>query len=186
MNDEIRQISEQIVELKKQLSGARRKQEPEAVGEYSFKTHDDGTVTLSELFGDREDLIVVHNMGSTCQHCTLWADGFTGYLPHLDDRAEFVVISPDPPNVQKPFYDSRGWNFKMVSADGSTFVEDMGYVIDGGFWPGLSAFYKTSDGDVVRTGRDFFGPDDDYCPPFRMFDLLKDGSNGWDPQFRYD
>ena len=46
--------------------------------------------TLSSLFGDRGGLIVVHNMGRDCSYCTMWADGFTGLLPHLESRAAFV------------------------------------------------------------------------------------------------
>jgi predicted dithiol-disulfide oxidoreductase (DUF899 family) len=33
-----------------------------------------GTVRLSELFAGKADLILIHNMGTTCPNCTLWAD----------------------------------------------------------------------------------------------------------------
>ena len=39
-----------------------------------------GPVRLSELFGEHDDLVIIHNMGASCRYCTLWADGFSGYL----------------------------------------------------------------------------------------------------------
>ena len=49
----------------------------------------------------------------------------------------------------------------------------------------LSAFHREPDGGIVRTGRDRFDPGDDYCPPWRMFDLLQGDACEWEPKFRY-
>jgi peroxiredoxin len=38
-----------------------------------------------------------------------------GIYNHLADRAAVVVVSPDPPEVQQRFAQSRGWKFPMVS-----------------------------------------------------------------------
>ena len=133
-------------------------------------------VSLSSLFGDKDDLIVVHNMGRGCAYCTMWADGFNGVVAHLEDRAAFVVISPDEPEVQAEFAESRGWRFRMASAAGSDFTRDLGFEPEpGSYMPGFSVFHRQPDGTIVRTGRDFFGPGDDYCAPWRMFDLLNGG-----------
>jgi hypothetical protein len=51
--------------------------------------------------------------------------------------------------------------------------------------PGVSALRKRDDGTIVRTGRDEFGPGDDYAPAWRFFDLLEGGAGGWEPQYRY-
>ena len=64
--------------------------------------------------------------GRGCVYCTMWADGFNGVVPHLEDRAAFVVVSPDEPHVQAEFAASRGWRFRMVAAR-SDFTGDMGY-----------------------------------------------------------
>lgn len=142
-----------------------------------------GPVTLSELFGDKDDLIVVHNMGQGCAYCTLWADGFASVLPHLERRTAFVVSSPDDPATQRAFAGSRGWPFRMVSTQGSSFAHDMGYYVEGeGYWPGVSAFRRRADGSMVRVARDFFGPGDVYNNVWHFFDLLADGSNGWQPR----
>ena len=87
---------EEIAELRQKMREAQADVEPEPVRDYDFAIPT-GTVRLSQLFGEKRDLFVIHNMGRGCPHCTLWADGFTGIYPHIVDRAAFVVASPDPP-----------------------------------------------------------------------------------------
>jgi predicted dithiol-disulfide oxidoreductase (DUF899 family) len=183
---EIVELSQQIETLKAKLSEARRRRPQEPVRDYVLLGADGVPVSLSSLFGDKKDLIVVHNMGRGCAYCTLWADGFNGVVPHLEDRAAFVVVSPDEPGVQAAFADSRGWRFRMASAAGSDFTRDMGYEdTPGDYMPGFSAFRRLADGTIVRTGRDFFGPGDDYCSPWRLFDTLDGGVGEWEPRYRY-
>ena len=38
--------------------------------------------------------MVVHNMGSSCPGCTLWADGYNGVHHHVVTRTGYVVSSP--------------------------------------------------------------------------------------------
>ncbi|HEV2097343.1 MAG TPA: DUF899 family protein, partial [Stellaceae bacterium] len=116
-----RETSAQLAEYRHRISDLRDRMrkvrdmaEPEEVPDYVF-SNCDGAVPISELFGDKADLIVIHNMGTTCPNCTLWADGFNGVYDHLANRAAFVVSSPDMPEVQKRFAASRGWRFPMVS-----------------------------------------------------------------------
>lgn len=75
----------------------------------------------------------------------------------------------------------------MASAAGTSFIHDLGFADqDGGnVMPGFSALHKNADGSIVRTGRDFFGPGDDYSPPWRMFDTLHGGAGDWEPQYKY-
>jgi predicted dithiol-disulfide oxidoreductase (DUF899 family) len=188
-DDEVAAISKQIEELKGKLSEARRRRPVEPVKDYDLLNQDGSTVKLSELFGDKDDLLVVHNMGRGCAYCTMWADGFVSMAPHLENRTAFVVVSPDEPTVQAAFAKSRGWTFRMASGANSDFIKDMGYLWSEGnqtgYLPGLSAFHRNDDGSIVRTGKDEFGPGDDYCPPWRMFDLLAGGTGDWEPKYRY-
>ncbi len=87
-----RETSTRLAEYRRQIAGLRDKMreaqaaaEPEEVPDYVF-TNTSGSVRLSELFGGKPDLIVIHNMGATCPHCTLWADGFNGIYDHLANR----------------------------------------------------------------------------------------------------
>jgi predicted dithiol-disulfide oxidoreductase (DUF899 family) len=96
------------------------------VSDYEFQTPE-GAIRLSQLFGDHDHLIVIHNMGSSCPACTMWADGYNGIHHHVVTRAAFVVSSPEPPEVQRKFAASRGWKFPMISHAGNTFAADMGF-----------------------------------------------------------
>jgi predicted dithiol-disulfide oxidoreductase (DUF899 family) len=177
----IGQANTEIRELRRQWAASA-----EPIEDYML-TGQGGPVSLSALFGEQDDLIVIHNMGRGCAYCTLWADGFASALPHIESRAAFVLTSPDDPATQREFAASRGWPFRMVSIEGSRFGQDMGFVTESGdYWPGVSTFRRRPDGSIVRVGKDFFGPGDVYCGVWHFFDLLEGGANGWYPQFSYD
>ncbi len=175
---------EQIADLRRRMREAQAAAEPEPVQDYELHTAK-GPVRLAQLFGDKRDLIVIHNMGRSCVNCTLWADGFNGVYPHIADRAAFVVASPDAPDVQSEFAASRGWRFPIVSHQGTTFAADMGYRSEkGGWWPGVSVFRR--DGDrIVRVADTGFQPGDDFCTVWHLFDLLPEGTAGWRPRYSY-
>ncbi len=177
--EELRHCQEKIVQLRRQLNKP-------AVRDYTFNGPGNTRVPLSSLFGKHEDLIVIHNMGQGCNYCTLWADGFNGVLPHLQDRAAFVVISPDEPATQADYARERGWKFKMLSSQGTTFRADMGFQSDSEVLPGVSVFHKDAAGTITHVAHDVFGPGDNYCAVWHLFDLLPQGDNGWEPKRRYD
>ncbi len=175
---------EEIAELRHKMRQAQADVEPEPVQDYDFAIPT-GTVRLSQLFGERRDLFVIHNMGRGCPHCTLWADGFTGIYPHIVDRAAFVVASPDPPHVQQSFAAARGWRFPMVSHRGTSFATDMGYrSTTGGWLPGVSVFQRKGD-TIARVADTGFEPGDDFCTLWHLFDLLPEGRAGWQAKFDY-
>jgi predicted dithiol-disulfide oxidoreductase (DUF899 family) len=174
---------------RRKLVKLRRQLPPEPVEDYELKNAC-GPVRLSELFGGGDDLILIHNMGTGCSNCTMWADGFNGIYDHLRSRVEFVVVSPDSPEVQQAFARKRGWRFPMYSAEGTTFAKDLGFQWEGeaflsGFQPGVSVFRRENAGRIVRVAKDSFGPGDLYCGTWHLFDLLPDGPAGWDPLFTY-
>lgn len=173
-----------IAEIREAMREVQAAIEPQAVKDYVFQTSD-GEVKLSELFGDKNDLIVIHNMGASCPYCTMWADGYNGIYDHLADRAAFVVSTPDAPVAQKSFASKRGWRFPMVSHKGTSFAADMGYVDEaGGFLPGISAFQRRN-GRVVRVSNTDCGPSDDFCALWHLVDLLPEGAGDWEPRFKY-
>jgi predicted dithiol-disulfide oxidoreductase (DUF899 family)/AraC-like DNA-binding protein len=186
---EIDSLYDEVELAKQRLIEARKRRPKERIDDYVFKTTDGADVRLSELFGDKNDLILVHNMGTGCIYCTMWADGFTGLVPHLTDRAAFVVCSPDKPEVQKKFAAKRNWNFRLVSAYDSSFIQDMGFWSDEGAipgpWPGVSTFHRDSQGRIYRVAKSHFSPNDDFCAVWPFLDMLEDGSNGWAPKYTY-
>lgn len=183
---ELAEAEEEIVKAKERLALLRRQLPKEEVKDYALKGWDGREAKLASFFGDKKDLILIHNMGTGCAYCTLWADGFNGVLHHLENRAGFIVISPNDPETQKEFARSRGWKFKMFSAKGTTFNKDMGFEnAKGGPEPGVSVFRKDSDGKIHRVSSAVFGPGDDFCGVWHLFDLLAEGVNAWEPKFSY-
>lgn len=140
---------------------------------------------LSALFGRRRELILVHNMGTTCPYCTMWADGFNGLRAHLEDRAAFAVCSPDPPAKQARFATSRGWTFRMVSAAGSDLTQRLGFAGEDWVAPGVSILRKDARGRITRVANASFGPYDEFCGAWHFFELLPGGTGNWGPRFRY-
>lgn len=189
IDKEINALQNEVDLAKQKLVEARKRRPKEPIEDYVFQDQDGKEVRLSELFGDKNDLIMIHNMGTGCSHCTMWADGFTGLVPHLQDRAAFVVSSPDKPEVQKKFATKRNWNFKMVSAHDNTFFKDMGFWQESGPypgpWPGVSTFQRDSDGTIYRVAKTHFSPSDDFCAVWPLFDMLEGGTKGWEPKYSY-
>lgn len=169
----LRKISAEIAELRKKYIKISAKQAKMDVTDYVLKDTDGKDAKLSEMFGDNENLILIHNMGKACSYCTLWADGFSGEAYYIEKKAAFVLVSPDAPEVQKEFAASRGWKFRTYSAAGTTFIADMGYYTEAeGYWPGVSVFHKDAEGKITRISKDYFGPGDFYSAPWHFFDLL--------------
>lgn len=179
----IRKLEARLVRQHQKLGELKRKRPPEPVGDYTL-TGLGGPAKLSTLFGGHRDLIVVHNMGRRCPYCTMWADGYNGLLPHLENRAAFVVVSPDPPKVQQAFAKSRGWKFRMLSGRGSAFTADMGFMNGRDPLPGVSAFRRKGK-KTYRIASAPFGPYDPFCAAWHFFDLLSGGVGDWAPKFRY-
>ena len=182
--ERLREVRGRIAELRNELREVQSKIEPAEVQDYRLTAADGKPIQLSELFGDREHLFVVHNMGRSCSYGTMWADGFNGVIDHLENRAAFVVSTPDSPETQRKFAESRGWSFRMVSHEGTSFASDLGYRRDESWWPGVSVFQR--DGDrIVRVSDTEFGPGDDFCSVWPLLELLPEGPEGWQPKFKY-
>lgn len=186
MTPEIAQLEQEVAAAKKRLTDALRAAPPQPAKEYSLRYAGSGAaVTLMELFGGFNELLVVHNMGRACPYCTLWADGFASMYKHLSNRCAFVLTTPDDPAVASAFASARGWTFPVISHTGTTFAADMGFCSKpGSYEPGVSAFYRDG-AKIVRTGSRRFGPGDDFCALWPMLDLLKNGGGGWEPKYHY-
>jgi predicted dithiol-disulfide oxidoreductase (DUF899 family) len=187
---QISDLDQELMQKREKLTQLRLKLPSEEVKDHALKNWDGKSVKLSQLFGKHDELIVIHNMGASCAYCTLWADGFNGIVDHLNDRAAFVVVTPDAPSAQKKFAESRGWRFKMLSNEGSNFIQEMGFVkVEDGknHWqPGFSTFHKDAAGKITRVAYDYFGPGDVYSSPWHLFALLKKGVNNWEPKYHYN
>jgi len=153
---------------------------------YVFTEGENTPVSLSELFGTQDDLIVIHNMGRSCNYCSLWADGLNGVLDHLSSRTSVVLMNADSAEEQRSIATNRGWKFRMIRDTECAFTDAMGFRTDHEgkkyLQPGYSVFHRNDDGSITRTGYDAFGPGDVYMGVFHMFDMLADGGEGWQPR----
>lgn len=153
---------------------------------YAFTEGESSPVLLDELFGDKHDLIVIHNMGRSCNYCSLWADGLNGVLDHLLTRTSVVLMNADSATAQREIAQERGWRFRMIRDSECAFTDAMGFRTehDGKKYmqPGYSVFHRNDVGSITRTGFDTFGPGDVYMGVFHMFDMLADGGEGWQPR----
>lgn len=177
----IESLEKQLMELMAELATARAAAEPTEVENYTFNTVE-GEVTLLELFQGRDKLIAIHNMGQACRYCTLWADGFNGFVPHLEDAASFVVLSKDEPELQRRFANSRGWRFRMASHRGTRYLKEQG--LQQGNHPGVVAYGRQGD-KIVRLNSAHFGPGDIFCSMWSLLSLVGLDAGSWTPQYSY-
>jgi len=133
--------------------------------DYQFNA-ESGRQTLSELFGDHQQLIIYHFMYGTdweqgCPSCSFWADNFDGIDTHLAARnTSFAVTSNAPLDALLKYKKRLGWNFNWVSSTDLEFGTDFGVSFydpenDGAYnysdWtpegemPGISVFIKDDD-----------------------------------------
>jgi predicted dithiol-disulfide oxidoreductase (DUF899 family) len=186
-DEQVDELEYQLQDIKQKLAELRRQRPREEIRDYRLLDSVGREASLSSLFGDQSSLILVHNMGRNCSYCTMWADGFNGLLPHLESRAAFALTSPDKPEAQKEFVQARGWNFPVYSTAGTSFTADMGFDDEKeGLMPGVSVFTKETGGKIYRVSRAEFGPCDNFCAVWHLFDLLPEGIDGWEPRLSYE
>lgn len=175
-----------IGQKKQEMYSLIRQSKPYQIQDYILTNRDGSPVHLSALFGKHRELILIHNMGRSCPYCTLWADGFNGLVAHLEDRAAFVVSSPDDPVNMDSFAVERGWVFALVSTKNTTLKRDLGFELeDGSFYPGISILSKDEQGVIWHHGKTYLGPGDDFCALWYLFDMLPTLQPDWEPRFKY-
>ena len=183
--EKLSDLYQQLMTIREEMRDVQKDIDPEPIKDYELLTPDGGR-KLSSFFGEKDLLYVIHNMGSSCAYCTLWADGFNGVIEHLENRAAWVLTSPDSPEEQLAFAKDRDWHFQMASLGNSSMAKDLGYEFDNGeFMPGVSLIQRQSNGALAKLADTPFGPGDPYCVVFNLFDLIPGGAADWQPQFTY-
>ena len=180
---EIQALEKQIFELSGRLRELQRENVATEVPNYTFFT-EFGTTSLREMFGNHDKLLVIHNMGHACRYCTLWADGFNGFVPHLESALSLVLVSKDEPATQRKFANSRGWRFKLASHRGGDYMTEQSVFPEHANMPGAVVYER--DGDrILRKNTCVFGEGDLYCSMWNLLGLAGVGTAEWTPQYRY-
>ena len=172
-NDKIQSVSKQIAEGKKELTELKTALEPKKIDDYKFINQENNTTNLSEMFGKHKYLVVIHNMGEACSFCTMWANGFEGIYKHFDDKAGFVMVNHDSIEKQNKFAKKQGWTYPIYNASENSFNKDLGFIANNcGLWPGVSTFRKNSDNSIDLLAQEEFGPGDEFCSVWHIYDLF--------------
>lgn len=180
---EIQALEQQIFELNMKLVALRKSGSNIEVPNYTFRTQG-GDVTLRDLFGENDKLLIIHNMGQACRYCTLWADGFNGFVPHLESAMSLVLASKDEPETQRRFANSRGWRFRLVSHGGGSYIDEQSVMKGQGNMPGAVVYERLGE-KIVRQNSCVFGPGDLYCSMWGLLGLARVGTEDWTPQYSY-
>jgi predicted dithiol-disulfide oxidoreductase (DUF899 family) len=183
-DSEIQALEQQIFELNVKLVELRKNSgSDEEVPNYSFQTQS-GDTTLLELFGDNDKLLVIHNMGQGCRYCTLWADGFNGFLPHLESAMSVVLVSKDAPDLQRRFANARGWRFRLASHSAGDYIREQSVKEEQDNMPGAVVYERNGD-KISRKNACIFGPGDLYCSMWSLLGLAGLSESEWTPQYSY-
>jgi predicted dithiol-disulfide oxidoreductase (DUF899 family) len=97
--------------------------------EYTFET-DEGSASLADLFRGRSQLLMYHFMfGPTytagCPVCSTIADGFDGFVVHLENHdVGMMAVSQAPLEALQAYKRRMGWRFPWASSHGSDFNFD--------------------------------------------------------------
>jgi predicted dithiol-disulfide oxidoreductase (DUF899 family) len=97
--------------------------------EYGFET-EQGAKNLAELFDGRSQLLVYHFMfgpeyTAGCPSCSAIADGFDGFVIHLEHHdVTMLCVSRAPLETLQAYKRRMGWRFPWVSSLGNDFNFD--------------------------------------------------------------
>lgn len=179
----VQKLEMEIYTLSNQLAALRKKSPGVSVPDYTFEDLS-GKPKLSDLFGDKSVLFVIHNMGAACRYCTLWADGLNGFLPHLEDKFAVVLVSKDSPEAQRRMANDRGWRFRLASHGGGAYIREQSVAPGEENYPGLVCYVKDK-GRVLRKNATAFGPGDQFCALWPMISMAGFGESDWIAQYHY-
>lgn len=181
--ERIGELERQIYELTSELNQLRKDAPRRPIENYRFETLE-GSVSLLDLFAGRDTLLAIHNMGQGCRYCTLWADGFNPFLPHLESAMSVVLLSKDPPETQRLFANSRNWRFRTASHNGGPYISEQTVMEGEKNMPGAVVYEREGD-SIYRKNSSVFGPGDLYCSMWNLIGLAGLTDSGWTPQYNY-
>ncbi len=182
-SERIAELQEQIFGLVGELESLQRNNSGNEVPNYRFAA-EHGEVSLLGLFGERDKLLLIHNMGQGCRYCTMWADGLNGILTHLESAMSVALVSKDPPELQRRMANSRGWRFRLASHGGGDYIKEQTVKAGSDNYPGAVVYKREAD-RIIRLNASIFGPGDLYCPTWNLLAMAGIGVDDWTPQYSY-
>ena len=198
---ELLRREKEFTRLRDELAAARRDLPWERVEQDYVFDGPSGPESLSDLFGDADQLIIYHFMfdpdwDEGCVACSFTADHFNPITIHIEQRdAALVAISRAPLEKLEAYRQRMGWDFKWLSAHANSFnfdyqvsfppdhddLDPLEYnyaernPFEGGEAPGLSVFYKDESGDIFHTYSTYARGLEDFLGTYRFLDVLPNG-----------
>jgi predicted dithiol-disulfide oxidoreductase (DUF899 family) len=120
---ELTRRSDELARQRQQLPWVRIEKD------YRFET-DEGSASLAELFRGRSQLLMYHFMfgpeyTAGCPACSAIADGFNGFVVHLENHdVAMTAVSRAPLGNLQAYKRRLGWSFPWASSLGSDFNFD--------------------------------------------------------------
>jgi predicted dithiol-disulfide oxidoreductase (DUF899 family) len=168
--------------------------------DYTFEGHN-GTVRISQLFGDKDTLVIYSMMFGpqrerACPMCTAMLTSWEGTARNLRERVTLAVTARSPIERLLDFKKERGWqNLQLYSDTKGDYTR--AYVsADDGDVPGLTIFTRSNDtvrhfwsgemsGEMADPGQDPRGAPD-LDPLWTILDLTPGGRGAtWYPKLEY-
>lgn len=171
--------------------------------DYRFEG-EEGTVTLSEMFGAHDTLVTYNWMfgpkrARPCPMCTSLLSAYDGEMPDILQRVAFAVIGRSPIEKLVAFKKERGWrHLRLYSSGGNSFNRD--YAAEDPDGDDNAAFnvFTRSDGTVRHFWAEEMGPSTadpgqdqrgapDPMPIWTVLDMTPGGrDSNWYPKLEYD
>ncbi|MDT6964167.1 DUF899 family protein [Cupriavidus sp. SZY C1] len=166
---------------------------------YRF-TGENGPVTLADLFGDKDTLVVYSYMfgpqrEKPCPMCTSLMASWEGKVPDIEQRVALAMVARSPIDRLKAAKAARGWTQLKVYADtDGDFTRDYVSAEDADM-PAYTVFTRRDgklrhfysvemSGEMADPGEDpRSAPDPD--PLWTLLDTTPEGRGNWYPKLEY-
>jgi predicted dithiol-disulfide oxidoreductase (DUF899 family) len=193
---ELRRHIERVAALRRALPPGG-----EVPEDYPFEGPD-GAVRLSQLFGDKDTLVLYSMMFGPerergCPMCTAMLTSWDGTARNLRERVALAVTARSPIERLLEFKKERGWQNLQIYSDSKGDYTRAYVTADDGDVPGLSIFTRSDgkvrhfwsgemSGEMADPNQDPRGaPDVD--PLWTILDLTPSGRGAaWYPKLEYD
>lgn len=193
---ELRRHIERVAEMRRQLPSGGEVQQT-----YHF-TGENGPVTLADMFGDKDTLVVYSYMfgpqrEKPCPMCTSLMGSWEGKVPDIEQRVALAMVARSPIDRLKAAKAARGWTQLKVYADTDGDFTRAYVSADDEDMPAYTVFTKC-DGKIrhfysVEMSGAMADPDQDprgapdLDPLWTLLDTTPEGRGGkWYPKLQYD
>jgi predicted dithiol-disulfide oxidoreductase (DUF899 family) len=192
---ELRRHLERVAELRRQLPPGG-----EVLRQYHFEG-ERGPVTLEELFGDKDTLIIYNYMFGPqrkhpCPMCTSFMTTWEGKIADVEQRVALAFVARSPIERLVEAKEARGWKQIKVYSDGTgDFTRDYVSAEDEDI-PGYTVFTRKQgvirhfwsaemSGEMADPGQDPRGAPD-FDPLWILLDTTPEGRGAdWYPKLTY-